>query len=103
MKDITVTGALTEEAEMQVKEMQVKQAGAGFIRALREERELNLFRERETLLGRIRRLEDAVAQTERKLDASRRALARERAKKIAFVVAALVELSIIAFMLGYWM
>lgn len=91
--DVTV-----EEAEMQV-----KQAGAGFIRALREERELNLLRERETLLGRVRRLEDAVAQTERKLDASRRALARERAKKVAFVVAALVELSIVAFMLGYWM
>nr|DAO96114.1 MAG TPA: hypothetical protein [Caudoviricetes sp.] len=84
-------------------EMQVKQAGAGFIRALREERELNLLRERETLLERTRRLEDTVAQTERRLDASRRALARERAKKIAFVVATLIEFSMIAFMLGYWM
>lgn len=84
-------------------EMQVKQAGAGFIRALREERELNLLRERETLLERTRRLEDAVAQTERRLDASHRALARERAKKVAFVVAALIEFSAIAFMLGYWM
>lgn len=84
-------------------EMQVKQAGAGFIRALREERELNLLRERETLLERTRRLEDAVMQTERRLDVSRRALARERAMKIAFVVAALVEFSMIAFMLGHWM
>ena len=84
-------------------EMQVKQAGAGFIRALREERELNLLRERETLLERTRRLENAVAQTERRLEASHRALARERAMKIAFVVAALIEFSMIAFMLGYWM
>lgn len=97
MQKVDVTTEAAEAAEMQV-----KQAG-GLIRALREERELNLLRERETLLGRVRRLEDTVAQTERKLDASRRALARERAKKIAFVVAALVELSIIAFMLGYWM
>lgn len=84
-------------------EMQVKQAGEGFIRALREERELNLLREREALLERTRRLENAAAQTERRLDASRRALARERAMKIAFVVATLIEFSMIAFMLGYWM
>lgn len=91
------------EVTAEAAEMQVKQAGAGFIRALREERELNLLRERETLLERTRRLENAAAQTERRLEASHRALARERAMKIAFVVAALVELSIIAFMLGYWM
>ena len=39
MQKVDVTA---EEAEMQV-----KQAGAGLIRALREERELNLLRERE--------------------------------------------------------
>lgn len=103
MKDITVTGALTAEAEAQVKEMQVKQAGDGIIRALRERRKHSLFQEREDLLERIGQLEDDVEQTERRLDASHRALARERAMKTAFVVAALVELSMIAFMLGYWM
>lgn len=95
MQKVDVTA---EEAEMQV-----KQAGAGFIRALREERELSLLRERETLLERTRRLENTVAQTERRLEASHRALARERAMKIAFVVATLIEFSMIAFMLGYWM
>ena len=98
MKEITVKEVLPEAAEAQV-----KQAGAGFIRALREERELSLLREREALLERARRLEDAAAQTERRLDALRRALARERATRVAFVVAALVEFSMIAFMLGYWM
>lgn len=102
MKDITVKDTLTEEA--QEKRMQeVKQAGASFIRALREERELGLLRERGALLEHTGRLEDTVAQAERKMDALRRALARERALKMAFVVAALVELSALAFMLGCWM